>query len=491
MSDTRSLPQLFGYSFGECANSLIMNGLFGFAMLYYTDALGLPAHLAGMAMSVSVFWEAITDPVMGHLSDRTRSRLGRRLPWMMAGGLMMAVCFFFVWAVPGSVRGGSGSLFWYLVAMNLLLRTGLTMFFIPYMALGFELVTDYHQRTTLQSLRQVFNMAANFAGPAMAWTFFFRDQPGGEAGSVVKGTSIAGNYITMGAVFAAATLVFVAVVVAASWRRREDSRLAPAPSGGPGLQGFFSEMKDIIVDPHPRWVFVFIFVVASGMVLVSSLQMYVYVHFMQFSPGQKSIAHGSTMIGMAIGALLSIGLVRRLDKRGAVLVGGLISVVASLGLAVVFLGGMLPVGTAGGGAPVLSLMVFVAFHAAYWLGNGILLPVSNAMMADVSEVNRLRTGVNKDGGYAAVFSLALRLAISFSLMLAGWVLDGIGFVSGPDKVQSASTTWWLGLVMFVIGAIIALVSLAAIRRYRLDRAMLERLRAAAAADVQPSLMTPR
>lgn len=479
MNKTRSLTQIFGYSFGECANSLVMNGLFGFAMLYYTDALGLPAALAGMAMSVSVFWEAITDPVMGHISDRTCSRFGRRLPWMMIGGLMMAVCFFFVWAVPGGLRGNPNSLFWYLVVMNLLLRTGLTMFFIPYMALGFELVTDYHQRTTLQSLRQVFNMAANFAGPAMAWTFFFRDQPGAEPGSVVKGTSIPSNFIHMGTTFAIATVVFVVIVVAASWSRKEDSRNAPAPVGGSGIGGFIREMKEIIGDPHPRWVFVFIFVVASGMVLVSSLQMYVYVHFMQFSPEQKSIAHGSTMIGMALGALLSIGLVRRLDKRGAVIFGGLVSVVANVGLAVFFLSGLLPVGTSRGGAPVLSLTVFVLFHAAYWLGNGILLPVSNAMMADVSEVNLLRTGVNKDGGYAAVFSLALRLAISFSLMVSGWVLNGIGFVSGPDKVQSASTVWWLGLVMFVIGAIIALVSLAAIRRYRVNRSMLENLRAGA------------
>ena len=476
MKNTRSLSQLFGYSFGECANSLIMNGLFGFAMLYYTDALGLPPALAGMAMSVSVFWEALSDPVMGHLSDRTRTRFGRRLPWMMLGGPMMAVCFFFVWAVPEGLRDSSTSLFWYLVVMNLLLRTGLTMFFIPYMALGFELVTDYHQRTTLQSLRQVFNMAANFAGPAMAWTFFFRDQPGTTAGSVVKGTSIASNFIHMGTAFAAATLLFVIIVVAASWSRKEDSRNTPAPAGGSGLNGFFKEMKDIVADPNPRWVFVFIFVVAAGMVLVSSLQMYVYVHFMQFSPAQKSIAHGSTMIGMALGALLSIGLVRRLDKRGAVMVGGIISVVANLGLAVVFLGGLLPVGAANSGAPVHSLVVFVFFHAAYWLGNGILLPVANAMMADVSEVNLLRTGVNKDGGYASVFSLALRLAISFSLMLSGWVLDAIGFVSGADKVQAPSTIWWLGLVMFVIGAIIALASLGAIRLYRVDRRMLEALR---------------
>jgi GPH family glycoside/pentoside/hexuronide:cation symporter len=73
-SRSASLPKMAGYGLGECANSLIMNGFFGFAMLYYTEALKLSPSLAGIAMSVSVFWEAITEPVMGHLSDHTRSR---------------------------------------------------------------------------------------------------------------------------------------------------------------------------------------------------------------------------------------------------------------------------------------------------------------------------------------------------------------------------------------------------------------------------------
>ena len=122
-SRTVSFPKMLGYGLGECANSLIMNGFFGFAMLYYTEALGLSPALAGMAMSVSVFWEAISEPVMGHVSDHTRSRFGRRHPWMLLGGLMMALCFFFIWAVPSGLVGHATPLFWYLVVMNLLLRT--------------------------------------------------------------------------------------------------------------------------------------------------------------------------------------------------------------------------------------------------------------------------------------------------------------------------------------------------------------------------------
>ena len=119
------------YSLGECANSLVMNGIFGFAMLFYTKSLGLDPTWAGLAMSLSVFWEAVTEPVMGHVSDHTRSRWGRRHPYMLVGGLLMALCSYLIWTVPGACRGSQMAIFWYLVAMNLLLRTGLTLFFTP------------------------------------------------------------------------------------------------------------------------------------------------------------------------------------------------------------------------------------------------------------------------------------------------------------------------------------------------------------------------
>ena len=417
-----SLPRMVGYGLGECANSLVMNGFFGFAMLYYTEALKLSPALAGIAMSVSVFWEAVTEPVMGHYSDHTRSRFGRRHTWMLPGGLLMAACFYFIWAVPAPFHGHTTSLFWYLVVMNLFLRTGLTMFFIPYVALGFEMCGDYEGRSKLQAVRQVLNMAANFAGPALAWSIFYRDHVGTD-GVKVLGTTVPQNFINMGAAFSLATVVFVLAVLWLTRRWIEDTRAAARHQEPCQHENFWVDMKHTVLDPNPRWVFVFIFLVCVGMVLVSSLQMYVYVYFMKFQPYQKSIAHGSTMIGMAGGAAISARIAQRLDKRGAVLAGGIVSIACNCALAALFLTGAVPVGTQ------TALALFVAFHASYWLGNGIMLPIATAMMADVAALHRACTGINKDGAYSAVFSLAMRLAISFSLMASGWTLTGIGFVT--------------------------------------------------------------
>ena len=459
-----------------------MNGVFAFALIYYTKALGLSPYLAGIALSASILAEVITEPLMGHLSDTTRSRWGRRHPYMIFGGLLMVLCGYLIWAVPETLHGHPGSIFWYLVVINLLLQTGVTTFFIPYMALGFELCTDHLGRSRLQAIRLIFNLIVNFAGPAMAWTWFFKDQ------NYIPGTTVAANYQNMGLVFAVASAVFIIIVVVGTWHLIEDTRQVVQKSGGRWVRNFYRDLSQIALDPNLRWVIVFILVTCFGTVWVSALQIFVYDDFMKIPAHEKTIAHGSTMVGMALGAFFSMGLAKRFDKKYAVILGGLISIIGNGMLALLFLTGAVRPGSilplAGYDLP-LSLGIFVVLHASYWLGIGIMLPNVTAMVAEVAEIYQLQTGIKKEGSYSAVFSLSSRLAGAVGLMAAGYALHFIGYQvlpQGEAVTQSVAAIWRLGLLTFVGGTVLCLLALLAIRKHPVTRGRLEEFRAAAGVE---------
>ena len=467
-----SRSSMISYSVGECANSLIMNSLFGFAMLYYTDALGLKHADAGIAMALAVFWDAITDPVMGHISDNTKSRFGRRHPHMLWGGLATIATYVFLWYVPTLFKSNLEMLFWYLVVINLLQRTAITVFYVPFVALGFEICSDYRGRVTLQGIRSAMNMLANVLGPGLAWVIFFSNN------TTVRATSVENNYLTMGMCFALFSLVCILAVIWLTRKYIRDSRQMTV--AGNSFRALFNNMGEIVADPYPRYVFAFIVVVTIGIALVSSLQMYLYEHFMRFGGVEKTIAHGGSMVGFGIGSLIASYLTRRFDKKGGVYFGGFLSIGCNFLLAALFLTGVLVPGQS---TTLFSLTIpyafilFALFHALYWLGNGVIFPTATSMMADVTEINGIRTGISKDGAYAGVFSFAQKCAISLSVLVSGYSLTLIGFEPGKEIVQSPETVWRLCAVTLLVGPVISLASLALIHRYPVTNELIANVRA--------------
>jgi GPH family glycoside/pentoside/hexuronide:cation symporter len=466
--DTRKAPfrDILAYTSGDGVNSLILNSISAFAMLYFTDALGLDYKLAGLAMGVVTLWDAITDPVMGHISDNTRSRYGRRHPYMLVGGIAAAICYFFIWGIPERFQSPT-SLFWYLVVVNLLLRTGITVFSVAYGALGFEICTDYAQRTTLQGARWGFNMFVNLAGPATAHYLFFQDQ--GD----IKGTAIADNYVRMGTVFTIVVMCFAMFVTYATRKHIVDTRHSPEV-GGNSPRDFLRDFTQIIFDKIPRTVFIFDAIVALGIVVVASLQMYVYVHFMEFSSAHRSIVHGSTMVGCGLGGLMSSLMVRRFDKKPAICIAVIVAVLANVMLIVIFVTGWLAPGTnytlpegtplLGGWAIPVSMLVFMLFHATYWAGNGVIATISKSMMADASEICKHRHGKLKDGGYSAMLSFVLKASAGIGLLASGYCLAWAGF-DVKNEVQTPEAIRDLTLTTFLAGSAIALIAMTVIMRY--------------------------
>jgi Na+/melibiose symporter-like transporter len=201
---------------------------------------------------------------------------------------------------------------------------------------------------------------------------------------------------------------------------------------------------------------------------------------MNFSSVEKTIAHGGTMFGFAIGSAISPMVARRLDKKEAVMTGSAISIIGNLALAAIFLSGTI--------APSASVMVgtwnvpiakilFIIFNSFYWMGNGIIGPLTFSMVADTAEINFHKTGVLKDGSYSAMFSFLMKLANSIGLLIAGICLNWAGFIAG-GKEQTPQAIHNLTMATFATGIGFAVLGLVVLWRYPVNRTFMEKLKAA-------------
>lgn len=432
--------------------------------MFYTDALGLPAGLAGLAMSLAIFWDAVTDPVMGYISDNTRFKFGRRHPYMVAGGILMGICYYFIWAVPEVFRDSEQQLFWYLVGINILLRTAVTVFVVPYVALGFEVCTDYQDRSKLQGIKFAASMLANFLGPALAWKFFFADQGN------IKGTSVAENFDDMATVFTMVAIGLILLTAVLTRKYMVDSRHIRMPERR-GWFGFFKEVWGILSERYPRILFSMVTVYIIGVVIVGAVQMYVYVHFMQLTSDQKVWVHGMGMLSGGMGALIAPLISRWLDKKRAVLVGIGASVVSNIFMWTIFITIQLPVDysvSVGSWNLPVAVILFTACQGLFWGGNSILQPISYSMIADVSQIHQHQTGVLRDGSYSAMLSLVYKVAIALGILISGHIISGIGYRADLD-VQSPIVITRLMQALCIGGGTIPFLAGLILLRYPINK----------------------
>lgn len=470
--------RILGYAIGEGATSITIGGISNFALLYYTSVLGLGAGMAGLALSISVFWDAITDPVMGHITDNTRSRWGRRLPWVLVGGLLLAPAFFSIWVLPPG-SWPAWVLFMLALLANLLVRTASTIFGIPYVALGFELCEGYEDRSRLQGIRNAFFMVINLVFGGFAWTLFFRDGAGPD-GARIDGTSFAGNYLTMGAVLSLTVVVLVLLCV---WLNRDmahDNRGEQLE--GNSIRSFWDDFTQILSDRLAWYVFAFFSIALFGMLFVSQLQMLVYVFLMEFRPEEKTFVHGGGMIAAGLGALFQAKLTDRFDKKIAGYIGIVIGVSGGLLLLLAFsMIGLAPRAVwplAGFNVPA-GLLIFSLGQWMWWFGAGSLGPVAMSMVADLSEIHYLRSGVRKDGGYSSVFSFLQKAAMSLGLLLSGWLIAAAGIVSGAEA-QAPEAVRRVAMITFAIGPVLMGISYFVLRKYPVTRDYLRDMEAKSA-----------
>ena len=167
------------YGSGDMGPAITANILVFFLLYFFTNVAGLPAGLAGSILAIGKIGDAINDPIAGILSDRTRTRWGRRIPWMLWGTLPFGIFFFLQWIVPqfsNDPTVNSWCLFVYYIVIAILFNLAYTAVNLPYTALTPELTQDYNERTSLNSFRFAFSIGGSILSLILA-TFVFQAYP--------------------------------------------------------------------------------------------------------------------------------------------------------------------------------------------------------------------------------------------------------------------------------------------------------------------------
>ncbi|MGZ5959476.1 MAG: MFS transporter, partial [Rhizomicrobium sp.] len=219
--DIASLRTRLTYGFGSVAFGVKDQGFSYFLLFFYNQVIGLPSIWVSGAIAIALFFDAFADPIVGQISDNLRSRWGRRHPFMYASAIPVAVAYFFLWNPP---HWSNGALFYYLIALAIIVRTFITFYEIPSTALAPELTDDYDERTAILGYRYMFGWLGGLGMTALAYLVFLvpsAKYPVGQLNPV--------GYSQYGAVSAA--VMFVVILVSAAGTHRRIPFLRHPPAG--------------------------------------------------------------------------------------------------------------------------------------------------------------------------------------------------------------------------------------------------------------------
>ena len=459
-ADRVSFPRMIAYGLGGFTNNLLAAASGGM-MIVLNLGYGMNPALAGLLSAIPRFTDAATDPVMGYISDNTRSRWGRRRPYIFVGAILAGLSFAALWQLPRDA--GEGVLFSIFLAGSLLFFLGYTIFATPWVALGYELTPDYHERTRLMGVQNFFSQSAYLIAPWFPWFMkldTFADIRDGAA--------------TL-AVLVGAVCIAIGVLPAMLLRER----LSGTPAGNVRrlsvlerilgeakrfLRGFAQSLRN---RPFLKLCGA-TFLVFNGFQLIAGFQPYVIIYYV-FAGDQESgfyynglfgtIATISTFAVVAFAAWLGTAV----GKRHAffICIG-----ISTLGYALKWF-------CYDPANP--PLLLIPAPLLAFGLGS--LFTLMPSMVADVCDLDELKTGERREGMYGSIYWWVVKLGMAAALAAGGFLLNFTGFDVNLEGNQTESALFWMRVCDVVIPVITSLLAIALVASYDLSESRAREIRA--------------
>jgi Na+/melibiose symporter-like transporter len=446
-----SLATRLSYGVGQLSDGIKQSSFTTFLFFYYNQVLGLSGSLAGTAALLALLVDAVTDPMVGQLSDRFDSRWGRRHPFMLAGAIPFGLAMVTLFSPPAGL--GETGLFCWMLGGAIFVRLMLTLFFVPHLSLGAELVTDYHERTALIGYRVFFTYAGILLTSVAGFALFF---PPTETFS--NGMLNRASYPHFG--LFCGILGTAAMLISVFGTRRAIPRLSrPVKTGreASALLAFVDVFRSLRQRSF-RVLFCAVLVFNTLAGVTQTLLVYVATYVFEFQPGHLAGLASSVLVGILLASPVAQALSRRLDKRRAlaicVVLGGLFAFSPQL----LYFGGLL--GYLSTGTKFVLVFCVNGISQVFFIGYIILL---DSMLSDTVDEHELDSGKREEGLFFAARSFATKASYGLGSFFAGIGLDVIRFPrsASPENVPADAVmnlAILSGPLMFLLFAATVMIS---------------------------------
>jgi GPH family glycoside/pentoside/hexuronide:cation symporter len=435
MDQKLTLAFKFRYGLADLGFALIGSTMQFFLLFYYTDVAGINPALAGVALMVGkLTWDAVNDPLFGYISDRTRSRFGRRRIWMLLGAIPLGISAWIMFSLPQGLSGASAFLavllsFWLVDSFH-------TMASTPYFALTPELTRDYAERASLVSIRMIYSVVGYILGAALTTILagIFHS----------SGLDLRQAWSATGAVFgtiAVATTLVTAITV------KERPELAGEPSRLPAVKAVLISFKN-----RPFIILVIAFVLSSFSFTVLTALVPYFLQYQLDMKDQVSFVLLAMLLTIGIFLIPAKLISDKINKGPAYALGLFIASVA------IMTGFFFPRGA----TPLIYVVAIVAGigFSAQWVFPWSMLP-------DVVEYDEKMTGERREGIYFGLWAFLSKFTGALGVAVSGWALELFGYV--PNVEQTTRALFGIRFFFAIVPAVVILISLPFLIWYPITR----------------------
>lgn len=454
------LATKFAFGLGAIAPGVIKSGFSFFLLIFYSQVVGLDAWYVGVAVTIALVFDAISDPIVGYWSDNLRSKWGRRHPFMYAAALPVSASFFFLWVPPAGAS--QVTLFWYVLILSIIIRTAVTFYHTPNSALAPDLTSDYNERTKLYSLRYLIAWTgANMLGVFMFIAVF----PRFKTEQYEAGQFNPEAYVTFGLI---GSLIILASILVSSLgtHSRIPHLSAPPPARTMSIKRVFGELFETLSERSFLALFVaaLFAAVASGM--STGLSLIFMTYFWGFSEEQIGIFSFTTFAAAFIGFFLAPFVSRTIGKKKGAMIVGLVAFGGYPLPIVLRLLDVLP--------PNGTPFIFIFVSAVNIIDTGLIICFQilfASMIADLVEQSELKTGRRSEGVFTAAETFIKKAVEGLGVLFASAVLWLAQVERGADASEvSADSVWYMGFYYVPMVLSLWMIMIAVISTYKIDEA---------------------